>query len=289
MGFYNMAAGDFLYFKSLAQQYAISDNYHQPIMGGTGPNSQFLMTGAVFYYADSEGKAATPPANLIENPNPQPGSNNFYTHASPGPTDGGNTSTGGLVNCTDSTQAQPGVKAILDYLKSLPYRPFSSSGYANCAPGHFYQLDNEYPYYDHLGNVIMQGNEFPAGPAFAIGPQTIPTIGESLSAAKISWKYYGEGFSHAADQPIANTLYCEICNGFQYSGKIMTGPLKSNLQDFNDSTFFTDVSNATLPAVSFVKPDILVDGHPGTSTPPLFEAFVKKIIQKVQDSSEFAE
>ena len=83
MGFYNMAAGDYPYFQSLAQKYAISDNYHQPVMGGTGANSQFLMTGDVFYYTDSNGNAATPSADLIENPDPQPGSNNFYTHASP--------------------------------------------------------------------------------------------------------------------------------------------------------------------------------------------------------------
>jgi phospholipase C len=194
MGFYNMAAGDYAYFQSLAQQFAISDNYHQPVMGGTGPNSQFLMTGDVFYYMDSAGNAATPPADLIENPDPQTGTNNFYTFASPNITlptpataDSGNTSTGGLVNCSDPTQ--PGVAAIQNYLKSLPYRPFNNG---NCAPGHFYQVDNEYPYYDHLGGVIQQGNEFPAGPTFAIGPQTIPTIGDSLSGANISWKYYGE-------------------------------------------------------------------------------------------------
>jgi phospholipase C len=284
MGFYNMAAGDYPYFQSLARQFAISDNYHQPVMGGTGPNSQFLMTGDVFYYADSEGNATTPPADLIENPDPRPNSNNFYTYASPNITlpttstaDSGNTSTGGLVNCSDPTQ--PGVAVIQNYLKSLPYRPFNKG---NCASGHFYQVDNEYPYYDHLGGVIQQGNEFPAGPTFAIGPQTIPTIGDSLSAANISWKYYGEGFSQVADQPLSNQLYCTICNGFQYSRSIMTGPLKSNLQDL--PSFFTDVSGGTLPAVSFVKPDILLDSHPGTSTPPLFEAFTKNIIQAVQQN-----
>jgi phospholipase C len=62
----------------------------------------------------------------------------------------------------------------------------------------------------------------------------------------------------------------------------MTGPLKSNLQDL--PSFFTDVSAGTLPAVSFVKPDILLDSHPGTSTPPLFEAFVKNIIEAVQQN-----
>jgi phospholipase C len=57
-------------------------------------------------------------------------------------------------------------------------------------------------------------------------------------------------------------------------------PLRSNLQNLD--SFFTDVSESTLGAVSFVKPDILLDGHPGTSTPPLFEAFVQKIISEVQ-------
>ena len=36
MGFYNMAAGDAAYLRDLAQRYALADNYHQPIMGGTG-------------------------------------------------------------------------------------------------------------------------------------------------------------------------------------------------------------------------------------------------------------
>jgi phospholipase C len=37
-----------------------------------------------------------------------------------------------------------------------------------------------------------------------------------------------------------------------------------------------------VPSVSFIKPDILLDSHPGTSTPPLFEAFVQNIIQTIQ-------
>ena len=40
MGFYNMAAGDAPYFRQLADTYALSDNHHQPVMGGTGVNFQ---------------------------------------------------------------------------------------------------------------------------------------------------------------------------------------------------------------------------------------------------------
>jgi phospholipase C len=218
--------------------------------------------------------------------------------------DPGNTSIGGLVNCSDTNQH--GVADIQNYISNFPR--FNNG---NCATDHFYQVDNEYPYYDHTGGVIPLCApvtnpsppptliaaptppgclEFPAGSAFSIGPQTIPTIGDSLSAADISWKYYGEGYKDADMQALASTLYCAICNAFQYSRSIMTGldqhgvPLINHLVDFDDTTFFADVANGTLPAVSFVKPDILLDGHPGTSTPPLFEAFVKKIIEAVQQN-----
>ena len=65
MGFYNMAQGDFPYFLDLAENYAISDNYHQPVMGGTGPNSQFMFTGDVFYFTDANGNTATPADDLL--------------------------------------------------------------------------------------------------------------------------------------------------------------------------------------------------------------------------------
>ena len=64
MGYYSMAAGDFPYFLDLAENYAISDNYHQPVMGGTGPNSQFLFTGDVYYFTDANGNPIAPIVNV---------------------------------------------------------------------------------------------------------------------------------------------------------------------------------------------------------------------------------
>ena len=40
MGFYNMAQGDAPIMRDLAQDYAISDNYHQAVQGGTGEPDQ---------------------------------------------------------------------------------------------------------------------------------------------------------------------------------------------------------------------------------------------------------
>ena len=276
LGYYNMAQGDFPFLLFLAQNYSISDNYHQPVMGGTGPNSQFIFTGDVFYNTDTSGNPAVPAANLIENPNPSPGTNNFYTNDGLGMADPGSTGVA-FTDCSDNTQ--PGVAPIQNYLASLPYAPFNKG---NCAAGNYYQLNNDYPYYTTTGSVISSSdtNEFPGGPAFSIGPQTIPTIGDKLASRGISWKYYGEGFNDAAMPQPLNTLYCAICNAFQYSTSIMTGPLRANLTDLD--TFYSDLAANQLPAVSFIKPDTLLDAHPGTSTGPLLEAFLTKLISNVQ-------
>jgi phospholipase C len=45
MGFYNVQQGDMPYFKSLADSYAMSDNFHQSVNGGTGANHIMLGTG----------------------------------------------------------------------------------------------------------------------------------------------------------------------------------------------------------------------------------------------------
>ena len=45
MGFYNVQQGDAPLFKRLADEYTMSDNYHQPVMGGTAVQHTMLMTG----------------------------------------------------------------------------------------------------------------------------------------------------------------------------------------------------------------------------------------------------
>lgn len=289
MGYYNMAKKEWPYFRLLAQSYAISDNYHQPLMGGTGPNSQFMGTGDVYYFTKGEapGIPAKPIDELIEDPDPK-GDSNFYKndkwnidYPSQKEADYGNTGVG-FTNCAD--ESQPGVKAIIGYLNSLENtdKSFKIFNGGNCEKNTYYQVNNNYPYYRTTGEPISNAPqyEFPSRAKYSIGPQTIPTIGDALSQRGITWKYYGQSFDRAASQPPLNKLYCAICNPFQYATSIMTSSLRSNLVDF--TRFYGDVANGTLPAVSFVKPDLLVDSHPGTSTPPLFEEFVRNIIDAVK-------
>ncbi|MEX3894181.1 MULTISPECIES: alkaline phosphatase family protein [Paraburkholderia] len=130
LGFYNVNNGDMPYFTQLARQYSMSDNYHQPVMGGTGANSIMIGAADAYFYTDGNGHVATPPSDQIENPNPVSGTNNWYTQ------DG--YSGGSYSDCSDPSQ--PGVGPIRRYLKSLSYRPKP-----NCAPKHYYLLNNYNP------------------------------------------------------------------------------------------------------------------------------------------------
>ena len=56
------------------------------------------------------------------------------------------------------------------------------------------------------------------------------------------------------------------------------------MRDVTD--LFTDLANGTLPAVSYVKPDGTMDGHPASSKWSLFEAFAKNIIELAQSNRE---
>ncbi len=263
MGMYNAAAGDGAYLAYLAQKYSLNDNYHQPIAGGTGANSLTYGYGSTIFYAKPDGSPGTPPNNQIENPNPQKGTNNWYTQDGYGG--------GSYVNCADSTQ--PGVAAIKDYEKSLPYKVLNA-----CQAGAYYLVNNYNPGYLGTGTPDSLGPNH-----FTIPPSTQNHIGLLLNKHKVSWKYYGEGWDGGTESgPHGTQAYCNICNPFLYSTQIMSDATQraAHLKDIQD--FYSDIDNNTLPAVSFVKPDGLLDGHPASSKWNLFEGFVKKIVDKAR-------
>jgi phospholipase C len=170
MGFYNMALGDVPYFASLANKYSISDNYHQFQLGGTGPNSITTGTADPLVYTNAKAMQATPPLLQVEDPNPFPGSNNWYLKEGFYLFDAGNQSNASYTNCSDPSQ--PAVTAITNYLAQLPYKPFRSG---NCAPGAYYLMNNQYPAYNRDGTLR-------ADQSHTVGPSTVPTIADALSA-----------------------------------------------------------------------------------------------------------
>jgi phospholipase C len=52
--------------------------------------------------------------------------------------------------------------------------------------------------------------------------------------------------------------------------------------------FFNDLEAGRLPAVSFVKPDSFVDGHPASSKLDLFEAMLENIVDRIHSQKDTA-
>lgn len=266
MGFYNMLQGDAPYFKYLADTYSMSDNFHQAVQGGTGANHVAIGAGDGIWYSDGNGHALAPPALNTENPNAQPGTNNWYQQ------DG--YSGGTYSNCAD--ESQPGVDSVVDYLASLP-----RSVDPNCEAGHYYLLNNYAPGYFADGSVNSD--------QFAIPPSTLRTIGDELGEHAISWAYYGDQYNrYQADPHYQNptTIYCDICNPFQYVSSIMTNATERQRHLKDTLDFYQGIENGILPVVSFVKPSGLVDGHPASSKLNLFEGFTKYIVDLIQCQPE---
>ena len=260
MGFYNMAAGDAPYFRELADNYALSDNHHQPVMGGTGANFQAIATGHAIAYWE-QGALGKPPANQIENPNPRPGTNNWYTQSG--------YASGSYTKCADPSE--PGIAAIHSYLAALPYPSFNGS---NCEPGAYYLVNN------YNSGFLPTGEPAPLAPhVFRVPPQAQPTIAEALSKRGVSWKWYPGGRNGAG----TTTEYCPVCDPLIFSSAIMSGPLKSNLQDHD--SLFRDINNSdNMPADAFVTPPNSESGHPASSTVSRYEQFLRRLIGKVQSN-----
>jgi len=268
MAFYNMQAGDVPELKKLADEYSMSDNFHQSVMGGTGANHVMLGTGDAIFWSDGRGNPTVPPSH-IANPNPLPGSDDVYTVDL--------NFDGNFTECGDTSQ--PGIKPITDYLASLPYHPKS-----NCQPGHYYMVNNDSPGFLPDGTVDTAG----IANGGSVPPTNVRTIGEALNEKNISWAYYGGAYAAAValQHDPASTdpgvqvgaAYCNICNFESYSTAIMGNPAQraAHIKDTND--FFAAIDAEDLPAVSFVKPDGLLDGHPASSKFDLFEAMVRKIM-----------
>jgi phospholipase C len=326
LGFYNVQKGDVPFFTSLVQKYAMSDNFHQSVNGGTGANHIMFGHADMIWFSDGNGHPAVPPngvevftacndaanpnpcpnpdagtVNEIENPNPLSGTNNWYTEDGFGnsfnagfpppfpvaPVFGG----GSYSSCSDPTQ--PGVKPILDYLKEL-HHPIDP----RCEPGHYYLLNNYNPGWFGNGENAFT-NQNPANTPFTIPPSSVRSIGDALNDKRISWKYYGDQWNNYIPDPFQINFgtagpnadeYCNICNPFQYDTSIMSNPaqIAAHIQDsvnlYGGNGVIGDISNGTLPAVSVVKPSGYVDGHPSSSKLQLFEGFVQKIVDQVQNS-----
>jgi phospholipase C len=299
MGFYNVQNGDVPYFKKLADDYSMSDNFHQSVNGGTGANHIMLGHADMIWFSDGKNHSMAPPHNAkvaagtanagivdeVENPNPAAKTNNWYTEDGYGGGSFGSPSFGGGSYSECADLSQPGVAPIVNYLHSLQPKIHS-----NCEVGHYYLLNNYNPgYFGNGNNAYTDTNK--NNTVFTIPPSSVRSIGDSLIANNISWKYYGDQWNNYVNDPYQLNFsavgkntdeYCTICNPFQYDTSIMANAKVRTAHIQDTTNLYDDIANGSLPAVSIVKPSGLVDGHPSSSKLDLFEGFTKKIVDAVK-------
>jgi phospholipase C len=296
MGFYNVLQGDAPYFKSLADNYAMSDNFHQSVMGGTGANHVMLGTGDAIWFSDGKGNAAVPPHNVfinagvnsgtvdeIENPNPQAGTNNWYTQDGYGNGSYGSASSGGGTYSACADRHASGVRQVVRYLSSLP-TPIDP----RCEKGHYYLLNNYNPGYLGDGTDASSSTVIadPGQTVFVIPPSPLRSIGDALTEKNIPFAYYGDQWNTYLANPdnnyvTADNTFCNICDFFLYQTSMMSTP-SGRAHNLDTTDLYAAIQNGNLPAVSYVKPDGWLDGHPASSKLNLFEGFVKKIVDGVK-------
>ncbi|MBV8206275.1 MAG: phosphoesterase [Acidobacteria bacterium] len=279
MAFYNVQQGDVPVLAGLAREYSMSDNFHQSVMGGTAANHIMLGTGDAIWWSDGHGNATKPPSH-IANPNPLKGTNDVYTVDL--------NFDGNFTEC--GNRSQPGVAPVLRYLESLPYDPSP-----RCEPGHFYMINNDSPGFLPDGTLDTAGI---AGGG-SLPPSSTRTLGDALNEKGISWAYYGGAYNAAialqhnptSKNPLVQVgaAYCNICNFESYASSIM-GDAQQRAAHIKDATdLYAAIKAGMLPAVSFVKPDGLLDGHPASSKVDLFEGMAKMIVDLLKSNSELME
>jgi phospholipase C len=281
MGFYNVQKGDAPLFKRLADEFSMSDNYHQPVMGGTAVQHTMLGTADSLPWEAVSGFPAQPPAAQVANPNPKSMTNDAYVNDRR------------WTACGDP--AQPGIQPIMEYLASLPWRPDQTK--SNCEPGKFYMINNTRPGFLSNGQLNTAG----INAGTAVPPSTLRTIGDALNEKGISWAFYGGGFNAArrfdngSTDPVdviigtGGDFYCDICNPFQYATSIMGDPAQRQAHIKDAIDFFDDLGHGHLPAVSYLKPDSFDDGHPASSKLNILEAMIDRVLDGLKKNHELEE
>ncbi|MBV8172457.1 MAG: alkaline phosphatase family protein [Candidatus Eremiobacteraeota bacterium] len=120
-------------------------------------------------------------------------------------------------------------------------------------------------------------------PAQLVPNQTMPTIGDRLSAAGVSWAWYAGGWNDAlAGHP--DKLFQFHHQPFAYFANYADGTSgkKEHLKD--ESEFFAAIASKQLPAVSFIKPLGPDNEHPGYANLQRGQQHVADIVKAIRTS-----
>lgn len=125
-------------------------------------------------------------------------------------------------------------------------------------------------------------------PNLRLKPLEYDTIGDRLSEASISWKWYSGGYDEAIKGNGDTIHYQYHHNPFLYFQRYAPGTEgRSHLQD--EKRFFEDLKNETLPQVVFIKPSAEDNQHPGYASIQKADEKLKTIVESVRANKKLWE
>jgi phospholipase C len=161
------------------------------------------------------------------------------------------------------------------------------------------------PAYDGKGILIndlppLQGPTETSYSALKIAPpveeQNYPNVGDTMTAAGISWAWYNENwnsvkpwalktaFGAGDGSAVIDTpnLYVPHHNPFQYYPSWNDNVRAGRMRDAED--FAQDLKSGKLPQVSFIKATAIHDEHPAESAPQWGESWVMALLKELANS-----
>ena len=271
MGYYD---GSSLQMWALAHQYTLCDDFFQGTFGGSFLNHQFLISAAAPQYPSA-------PTSLVA---VLDGNGNLKLDA----TSPASATTGAVKFQHDGCVTPDGfaVNTILP-----PYQPSA----APAASGQDWRLAN------------------PAGDAYegaAVLPpiSNVTTIGDTLTAKNVDWRWYAGLWNAALQEGLTVTdsanykiIWTENPGQpdfephhqpFNYHARFDPTTAKgaaereAHLKDYED--LLSDISNGTLPPVVFYKPEGDLNEHPGYADVSTSDAHIAGLIAKLKASPQWA-
>ena len=263
MGYYGETSKNLGLWK-IAEQYTLCDNFFMAAFGGSYLNHQFLVTGRTPEYFNAPQTAAKKKIAVLDD----------------GPT-------GMWLSVTKDSPASA-MDGMPLYVNNGAITP---DGYAvnTMAP----------PYQPSYIRPAPGGDKLLADPddAGTLPPQTYDTIGDLLSAKKVSWAWYGGAWQAALDArgggEKPNFQYHH--QPFNYFQQFAPGTAAraEHLRDagMGDSPisnkFIADAIAGKLPAVTFYKPQGNLNLHAGYSDIESGDAHIANVIEHLKKSPQW--
>jgi len=111
----------------------------------------------------------------------------------------------------------------------------------------------------------------------------MPTIGERLSGAGISWVWYDQGW----DEALAGKKDLGDHAALVYFKKYADGTAAKAEHFKDEKDFLASLDNNTLPAVSFISQIGEYDEHPGVATVSASQQHIVDLIENVEHSPDW--